>query len=451
MKARPARPVPRPKPKPARAAQRTKEPARDAPPRAQRQPGRSAPPAALPRGEACIVLRAGKQKSLLRRHPWVYASAVAHVEGAPASGATVPVVADDGRFLAWAAYSPASTIRARAWTFEEGARVDSALLAARVRAAVQRRAGLAAAGSALRLVFGEADGLPGLIVDRYGTQLVTQFQSAGVDAHRDVLIAALLDATGCRDVYDRSDGATRTREGLPAIAGVLAGAEPSDHIEVSEHGLRFLVDVRRGHKTGYYVDQRDNRRLVRTLVEQRVATGAAPRGLNCFCYTGGFSIAMLAGGAAAVHSIDSSADALATAARHVALNGLDAQRATWEEADVFTALRALKAAGAQFDVIVLDPPKFASSHHHVDRAARAYKDINLNALRLLAPGGSLLTFSCSGAIDTDLFQKIVAGAVIDAGVDAWMVARLSAGEDHPLLMTVPESEYLKGLHLVRAA
>lgn len=400
---------------------------------------------------ARIVLRAGKERSLLRRHPWVYASAVARVDGAPDSGATVPVVADDGRFLAWAAYSPASTIRARAWTFDEAAHVDDALLTARVRAAVRRRDSLVASSSALRLVFGEADGLPGLIVDRYGGQLVTQFQAAGVDAHRGVLIAALREATGCSDVYDRSDGATRTREGLPAIAGVLAGAEPADAIEVVEHGLRFLVDVRRGHKTGYYVDQRDSRRLVRALVEQRVATGVTVRGLNCFCYTGGFSIAMLAGGAAAVHSIDSSADALAMAGRHVALNGLDASRAVWEEADVFAALRALKAAGAQFDVIVLDPPKFASSHHHVERAARAYKDINLNALRLLAPGGSLLTYSCSGAIDTDLFQKIVAGAVIDAGVDAWMVARLAAGADHPLLMTVPESEYLKGLHLVRAA
>ncbi len=295
------------------------------------------------------------------------------------------------------------------------------------------------------------DGLPGLIVDRYGAQLVTQFQAAGVDAQRDVLIAALRDATGCADIYDRSDGATRAAKPQPAIAGVLAGAEPTDAIEIREHGLRFLVDVRRGHKTGYYIDQRDNRHLVRSLVEQHAGTGATVRGLNCFCYTGGFSIAMLAGGAASVHSIDSSADALAMAARHGTLNDLDAQRATWDEADVFTALRALKAAGAQYDVIVLDPPKFTASHHHVERAARAYKDINLNALRLLAPGGSLLTYSCSGAIDTDLFQKIVAGAVIDAGVDAWMVARLAAGEDHPLLMTVPESEYLKGLHLLRAA
>jgi 23S rRNA (cytosine1962-C5)-methyltransferase len=398
---------------------------------------------------ARLVLRPGKEKSLLRRHPWVYASAIARIDGAAASGETVEVRSAEGRFLAWAAYSPASTIRARAWTFAESDRVTADLLAGRVRAAVGRRAGLAADTTALRLVFGEADGLPGLIVDRYADQLVTQFQAAGVDAWRDALVDALQAATGCRDVFDRSDGATRVREGLAAISGVLRGAEPAPQIEVREHGLRFMVDVRRGHKTGYYIDQRDNRRLARDLAARHVRqAGRGPRGLNCFCYTGGFSIAMLAGGAEFVHSIDSSADALRLASEHTLLNGIDPARARWEEADVFAALRALKDA-EPFDLIVLDPPKFASSHHHVDRAARAYKDINLNALRLLAPGGSLLTYSCSGAIDVDLFQKIVAGAVIDAGVEAWLVDRLGAGMDHPLMMTVPESEYLKGLHLVR--
>ncbi len=378
-----------------------------------------------------LQLKPGKEKSLLRRHPWIYASAVGRIDGNPDVGDTVEVRGADGRFLAWAAYSPESSIRARAWSFAESTRVTADLLAERVRLAVQRRAALANDTTAVRLVFGEADGLPGLIVDRYAGQLVTQFQAAGVDAWRDVLIDALLAATGCRDVYDRSD-------------------EPAVQIEVQEHGLRYTVDVRRGHKTGFYVDQRDSRRLARELAAQSLArTGRGPRCLNCFCYTGGFSIAMLAGGAEFVHSIDSSADALRLAGEHVALNGFEPSRARWEEADVFTALRALKDPSPPFDLIVLDPPKFASSHHHVDRAARAYKDINLNALRLLAPGGSLLTFSCSGAIDVDLFQKIVAGAVIDAGVEAWMVSRLGASADHPLMMTVPESEYLKGLHLVR--
>jgi 23S rRNA (cytosine1962-C5)-methyltransferase len=413
----------------------------------------AAPPApSAVRTEHRVVLKPGKEKSLLRRHPWVYASAVTRVEGDPAGGAAVEIRAADGRFLAWAAYSPESAIRARVWSFVEAVPVSAELLVQRVRAAVERRATMAADTNALRLVFGEADGLPGLIVDRYADQLVTQFQSAGVEAWRDALIEALLQVTGCRDVFDRSDGAIRARDGLAAISGVLRGSEPPAHIEVIEHGLRFLVDVRRGHKTGFYIDQRDNRRLARDIVARgAVRTGRGPRCLNCFCYTGGFSIAMLAGGAEAVHSIDSSAEALRVAAEHVALNQLEPGRARWEEADVFTALRTLKAEGAQFDVIILDPPKFASSHHHVDRAARAYKDINLNALRLLAPGGSLLTFSCSGAIDVDLFQKIVAGAIIDAGVDAWMMSRLGSSTDHPLMMTVPESEYLKGLHLVRVA
>jgi 23S rRNA (cytosine1962-C5)-methyltransferase len=401
-------------------------------------------------GEPAVWLRPGKEKSLRRRHPWVYATAVDTVTGEPPAGATVAVRAADGAWLASAAYSPASSIRARVWSFTESDRIDAAWMRARVAAAVQARGGLAASSNALRLVFGESDRLPGLIVDRYGDQLVTQFQGAGVDAWRAALIDALVAETGCRNVFDRSDGATRTREGLPAISGVLAGDEPPEAIEVTEHGLRFLVDVRRGHKTGYYVDQRDNRRLARTLAAKVAErNGRAARALNCFSYTGGFSVAMLAGGAASVHSIDSSADALRMAREHVRLNGLREEAATWEPADAFDALRALKASGAQFDLVVLDPPKFASSHHHVERAARAYKDINLNALRLLAPGGHLLTFSCSGAIDVDLFQKIVAGAVIDAGVDAWMVRRLGAGSDHPLMMTVPESEYLKGVWLQR--
>ena len=245
-----------------------------------------------------LVLRPGKEKSLLRRHPWVYASAVARVEGDLPSGATIEVRSADGRFLAWAAYSPASTIRARAWSFSESARVDAGMLAGRVRAAVERRAAMGHETNAVRLVFGEADGLPGLIADRYGNQLVTQFQSAGVDAWREPLIAALMEASGCAAVFDRSDGATRAREGLGPSSGVLAGAEPPSQIEVVEHGLRFLVDVRRGHKTGYYIDQRDNRRRTRRLVERQTQlSGRTLRGLNCFCYTGGFSIAMLTGGA----------------------------------------------------------------------------------------------------------------------------------------------------------
>jgi len=396
-----------------------------------------------------LILKPGKERSLARRHPWVYDTAVARVKGKPAAGGTVSVRSAEGAWLAWAAFSPESTLRARCWSFVETESIDAAWFGARVTSAVRRRTHVFAATNAVRLVFGEADQLPGLVVDRYGNQLVVQFQAAGVESQRDVLLDALVGATGCADVYDRSDSATRKREGLAASHGVARGDEPPPLVEVNEHGHIFAVDVRRGHKTGYYIDQRDNRALARMLAERLVAGGRSPRALNCFCYTGGFSVALAAGGASAVLSIDSSADVLALAADNAGRNG-QGDRHEWRNADVFEALRALKGeAVPPFDVIVLDPPKFASTHHHVDRAARAYKDIALNALRLLAPGGYLMTFSCSGAIDVDLFQKIVAGAVIDARVECQMLRRLAAGEDHPLLMTHPEGEYLKGLLLQR--
>ena len=396
-----------------------------------------------------LVLKPGKERSLLRRHPWVYDTAIGRVKGSPASGETVAVCSHDGKWLAWAAYSPSSTLRARCWSFVEADRIDASWLAARVREAVARRAPLAAASDALRLVFGEADGLPGLIADRYAGQLVVQFQAAGVEAHREALLDALVAATGCADVFDRSDSAGRNREGLPAAFGVARGAEPPPRIAIREHGRRSWVDVRAGHKTGYYIDQRDNRELAAGLAARaRVQLGRRVAALNCFCYTGGFSVA-LAAGADDVLSVDSSAEALALARENWQLNGLPEAAGQWQAANVFEALRALRAEGRSFDLIVLDPPKFAASHHHVERAARAYKDINLSALRLLAPGGYLLSFSCSGAIGIELFQKIVAGAVIDAGTEAQLLRRLAAGEDHPLRMTHPEGEYLKGLLLQR--
>jgi 23S rRNA (cytosine1962-C5)-methyltransferase len=397
-----------------------------------------------------LVLKPGKERSLLRRHPWIYDTAVARVKGNPVSGATVAVRGHEGQWLAWAAYSPASTLRARCWGFVEAEAIDADWLAARVREAVARRAHLAADSDALRLVFGEADGLPGLIADRYADQIVVQFQAAGVEAHRHALLDALVAATACGNVFDRSDSAGRSREGLPPTSGVARGVEPPECIAIGEHGRRFWVDVRHGHKTGWYIDQRDNRALAAQLAGRaRAALGREPTALNCFCYTGGFSVALAAGGAASVLSIDSSAEALALGRENWRLNGLAGAAGEWRDANVFEALRALRAEERRFDLIVLDPPKFASSHHHVDRAARAYKDINLSALRLLEPGGYLLTFSCSGAVGVELFQKIVAGAVTDAGVEAQLLRRLSAGEDHPLRMSHPEGEYLKGLLLRR--
>jgi 23S rRNA (cytosine1962-C5)-methyltransferase len=315
---------------------------------------------------------------------------------------------------------------------------------------VDAREGLRSRTNAIRLIFGEADSLPGLIVDQYADQLVTQFQSAGAEYWRETIGEALVEITGCTQVYDRSDAATRAREGLPERKEVLEGTEPQEEIEVVENGIRYGVDVRIGHKTGFYVDQRENRALACRLAEEfRAKHGRGLRALNCFCYTGGFSLALAKGGAESVVSIDSSSEALAMAQANARRNGLENRNLTWIEANVFEELRKMRDAEEQFDLIILDPPKFASSHHHVEKAARAYKDINLNGLKILAPGGQLLTFSCSGAIDVDLFQKIVAGAVIDAKTDAWMIERLGAGADHPLLMTHPEGEYLKGLHLLK--
>jgi 23S rRNA (cytosine1962-C5)-methyltransferase len=388
-----------------------------------------------------LVLRLGKERSLVHRHPWIYPGSIARVEGRPVSGSLVRIESSDRRFLGWGAFSPESTLRARLWSFAESDLPDDAWIQARIEEAIRRRGSLSTRTSAVRLVFGEADRLPGLIVDRYADQLVVQFLAAGVEARREAIVAALLEITGCRDLYERSDAAARRREGLEPREGVLAGQLPNDAIEVEEEGVRYQVDVLNGHKTGFYIDQRDNRHLLARLAPGRTV-------LNCFCYTGGFTLAALKGGASEAWSIDSSADALARARSQQLLNGIDAP-SHWLESDVFDTLKAMIAEGRSFDLIVLDPPKFAPSSQHVERAARAYKQLNMHALRLLGSGGRLLTFSCSGAVSVDLFQKIVAGAAFDARVDAQMVARLQAGEDHPVLITHPEGEYLKGLLLQR--
>jgi 23S rRNA (cytosine1962-C5)-methyltransferase len=394
-----------------------------------------------------VTLKPSKEKSLLRRHPWVYANAIDRVDGKPGAGATVLVRSHDGRFLARAAWSPHSQIRARVWSFDEAEPIDHAFFKRRVQRALAHRQAMVRDTGAVRLIFGEADGLPGLIVDYYLAddeaargQLVCQFMAAGVEAWKDAIVAALTGATGCPNIYERSDVSIRDKEGLEPVTGVLAGDEPPGTLIASENGVRYHVDVRNGHKTGFYVDQRDNRALVQQFAHDRDV-------LNCFCYTGGFSLAALKGGAKRVVSIDSSGEALALAQQNVTANGFDAARATWLDADAFKTLRRLADDGERFDLIVLDPPKFAPSREHVDRAARAYKDINLSGFRLLRPGGLLFTYSCSGAIDADLFQKIVAGAAADARVDARILKRLGAGVDHPLLTAFPEGEYLKGLLL----
>lgn len=389
-----------------------------------------------------IRLREGRERSLLRRHPWIFDSAVA--KGSADPGETVRVESTDGRFLAWAAFSPESRMRARAWSFEEGDRIEPAFFQQRVAAAVAMRARLRVPSDGVRLVHGESDGLPGCIVDRYGDTLVAQFLSAGAEKWKKAIADALLQATGLQRLYERSDASSRGLEGLPEATGWLRGEGPTELV-VTEHGWKFGLDIATGHKTGFYLDQRESRLRfadwVRRLEARRV--------LNCYCYTGGFTVAALAGGATEVTSIDSSGPALERARANVLLNGFDAAAAEFVDADVNTMLRRYGEAGRRFDAIVLDPPKLAPTVAHAERAARAYKDINRLALKLLAPGGVLFTYSCSGGISADLFHKIVASAGADSGVDGYISDHLGAAPDHPMTLAFPEGEYLKGLVVLR--
>lgn len=387
-----------------------------------------------------IVLKAGRDKSLLRRHPWVFSGAIARIEGKPLQGDTVRVIAQDGRFLALAACNPDANISARVWDWNEATSIDAAFFRNRLASAIglRRRLSPRDAQEAERLVHGESDGLPGLIVDRYADVVVMQISSAGCWRWRDEIVEALRQITGARAIYERSDADVLELEGLEPRTGIAWGTLPSPVVEILENEVRLQVDVEKGHKTGFYLDQRDNRVLVGRLARDRAV-------LNCFSYTGGFTLQALAHGAASVASVDSSADALELARHHVELNVMPAERCEWIDADVFQHLRKFRDQGRSFDLIILDPPKFAPTAATAERAARGYKDINLLAFKLLKPGGLLATFSCSGGVSADLFRKIVAGAAADAGVDAQMIGQLHASSDHPVSLAFPEGEYLKGL------
>ena len=389
-----------------------------------------------------VTLRPGKERSLQRRHPWVFESSIASGKADP--GETVRVQTGDGAFAGWAAYSPSSAIRLRVWSFDEAERIDRAFFERRIARAVGLRERLPIASDGVRLIHGEADGLPGLIVDRYADVLSAQFLSIGVERWKATIADALLATTGLTRIYERSDSGVRTLEGLEPHAGWLRGSGATE-LSIREHDWTLTLDVAEGHKTGFYLDQRDSRKFFADTVRQF----ALKRVLNCYCYTGGFSVAALSGGAEHVVGIDSSAPALARATAHVELNGFDAARHEARDADVNRSLREMLERGERFDAIVLDPPKFAPTAAHAERAARAYKDINRLALMLLEPGGVLFTFSCSGGISPDLFHKIVAGAGLDAGVDGIIYARLGAAPDHPMTVTFPEGEYLKGLVIVK--
>ena len=384
-----------------------------------------------------LILKPGREKSLKRRHPWVFSGAVAKVQGNPDAGDTVEIHSATGERLAIAAYSPKSQIVARVWDWQETA-IGQDFFSKRIaRAVEQRRALLDGSDTdAIRLVHGESDGLPGVVADRYGDTLVLQLTSAGAERWREVIADTLLDVSGASRIWERSDAEVRALEGLAPVTAALRGAREPTRIAISEHGLQFEIDLEHGHKTGFYLDQRDNRRRVRALARGRDV-------LDGFCYSGGFALNACAGGAKSVTAVDSSAEALALARSNAERNKL--APAEWLEGDVFQLLRRFRDQGRNFDLVVLDPPKFAPTAAHAAKAARAYKDINLLAFKLLRPGGLLVTFSCSGGVSADLFQKIIAGAALDAGAEAQIIERLGPGADHPVALNFPEGDYLKGL------
>jgi 23S rRNA (cytosine1962-C5)-methyltransferase len=389
---------------------------------------------------ATLILKPERDYSVTRRHPWIFSGAVARVDGAPAPGETVAVQAADGQALGWGAWSPSSQMRVRLWSFDPAESVAEAFFEARLARAIAGRGALLAADAsdAWRLVNAESDGLPGTIVDRYGDWLVCQFTTAGSERWKAVVVAALQRLWPCAGIFERSDAESRAHEGLPAAVGLLAGREPPERIEIREHGCRYLVDVRAGHKTGFYLDQRDNRACVAPF-----ATGGDM--LNVFAYTGGFGIAAAMAGALSVTHVELSAEALELARANTALNICDGGNAEFVAGNAFEVLRKFRDSRRAFDLIVLDPPKFADARKHLMAACRGYKDINLLAFKLLRPGGVLATFSCSGLLTPDLFRKVVMDAAVDARRDVQVLRRLQQASDHPEGLCFPEGLYLKGL------
>jgi 23S rRNA (cytosine1962-C5)-methyltransferase len=386
-----------------------------------------------------VILKKGREKSVHNRHPWIFSGAVDRIEGNPTDGEVVDVWDSRARFIARGIINQRSQIAVRILTWDQDVLIGEGFWRGRLERAISARESLAATPliDAYRLVHAEADGLPGLIVDRYGPWLVVQFLSLAMERHKATIIDHLADLTAPQGIFNRSDDAVREKEGLIPVAGPIWGEVPPDLVEITEHGFRFLVDIKMGHKTGFYLDQRENRKIASPYFR-----GAEV--LNAFAYTGAFSVYAVAGGAARIINVDASEDVLKLAERNMRRNGFGGREDVYAAADAFDLLRTYRDYGWHFDVVVLDPPKFASSKTHVEAAMRGYKDINLLGMKLLRPGGYLITFSCSGAINFELFQKILFEAAVDAKRDVHIVERLGQGVDHPVLLTFPESQYLKG-------
>ena len=386
---------------------------------------------------ASLHLKADRDRSLKRGHPWILSGAVAKVDGDPQPGDTIRIIAANGTELATASYSPFSALRARVWSFDPNVEITAGFIAETINKAVAQRTADPELTHTCRLIFGDADGLPGLTVDRYGEVAVMEINSVGIERWRDAVVSTLMKVEGITCVYERSEGADREREGLTPRNGLAAGVLPAK-IYAVEGNEKYIVNVEEGHKTGFYIDQRDSRKLVSSL-----APGL--RVLNVFGYTGSFGVVAAKNGAASVTTVESSGPALELAKQNAELNGVDVGEVI--EGDAFEVLRRMRDRRAEFDLIILDPPKYSASAKHIERATRKYKDINLVGIKLLAPGGKLMTFSCSQSMDTDLFQKVVAGAAVDAKRDLRIIRRLGQPVDHPVHLHFPESEYLKGLLL----
>ena len=388
-----------------------------------------------------LRLKPDREKSVVRKHPWIFSGAVQEVVGNPGLGETIKVISAAGEVLGYGAYSPHSSIRVRMWTFDPHQEIDEVFIANKMRIAISlinRQNLFNSHNNACRLINAESDGMPGLIVDMYADLLVVQFLSAGPERLKDTIIRNLISLTGKEKIFERSDVEVRNLEGLPLRKEVLSGEEPEGPIEIIENNKRFLVDVVNGQKTGFYLDQRDNRRAIKKYAINRQV-------LNCFSYSGAFTVYALEGGAQHITSIESSQDAIDLARKNIAINDLPEDKISWVKGDVFKELRLLRDKGLSFDMVILDPPKFAPTIAQVRSASRGYKDINLLAFKLLNPGGILATFSCSGGIDRLLFQKIIAGAALDANVEAKILEHLSQAADHPVALNFPEGAYLKGL------
>lgn len=386
-----------------------------------------------------IVLKPGRERPVQRRHPWIFSGSIAKVQGDPAPGESIDILDSAGQWLARASYSPQSQIRARIWTWEPDEAVDDDFIQRRILGAIELRRPLRVdpGVSAYREIFAESDLLPGLIVDRYGTFRVVQFLSQGAEKFRDQILDALSHEPELEGIYERSDVEVRKLEGLESKVGVVWGNEPPERIKIREHEHQYWVDVYQGHKTGFYLDQRRNRMEVGKWISGDV--------LDAFCYTGAFTVAAIAAGVKSVVSVDSSAQALALTSENIALNGQVNSNAEQVEDDVFKFLRSCRDSRRSFDTIILDPPKFSATSAQVEKAARGYKDINLLAFKLLRPGGVLISFSCSGGVSQELFQKILAGSALDAGVEASVRVVLGQAEDHPVRLNFPQGRYLKGL------